>query len=157
MRACDSSDLRNIGIPAVVMNIFHLMQKPGSSTVSALGGLHKMTDWDRPILTDSGGFQAYSLVRQNPKFGKITDQGIRFKPENGSREIHLSPEKSIQLQLSFGADILVCLDDCTHVDDSFEEQEISVARTIKWAKRCTLESRTPNAATTCSGAATPAS
>src|SRR5262245_37266364 len=121
------------------MNVFHLMQKPGSSTIQALGGLHKMADWDGPIVTDSGGFQAYSLIRQNPKFGSLTDQGIRFQPEGAERPFQLTPEKCIQLQMAYGADILVCLDDCTHVDDSYDEQAASVARTIKWARRCKEE------------------
>ena len=74
--------------------------------------------WDAPILTDSGGFQAYSLIRQNAKFGSMNDKGITFQPEGSDRKFHLTPEKSVQLQLSYGADILVCLDDCTHVDDA---------------------------------------
>jgi queuine tRNA-ribosyltransferase len=136
VRAVDAADLRAAGVRALVMNIFHLMQKPGSSTVQALGGLHRMAGWDGPILTDSGGFQAYSLIRQNPKFGSLTDQGIRFQPEGAERPFQLTPEKCIQLQMAYGADILVCLDDCTHVDDPYEEQAAAVARTIKWARRC---------------------
>jgi queuine tRNA-ribosyltransferase len=136
VRAVDAADLRGVGVNAVVMNVFHLMQKPGSSTIHALGGLHKMSGWDGPILTDSGGFQAYSLIRQNPKAGSLSDQGIRFQPEGADRPFQLTPEKCIQLQLAYGADILVCLDDCTHVDDAFDQQQISVARTVKWARRC---------------------
>lgn len=139
VRSVDSSDLDAAGIQAVVMNVFHLMQKPGSSTIQALGGLHKMADWPHPIVTDSGGFQAYSLIRQNPKFGKIGDQGIAFQPENSGRKFQLTPEKSVQLQLAYGADIVICLDDCTHVDAPFAEQQASVARTVKWAKRCKEE------------------
>jgi len=121
------------------MNAYHLMQKPGTSTVHALGGIHTMAGWNRPILTDSGGFQAYSLIRQNAKFGKLTDQGIRFKPEGAEREFLLTPEKCVQVQLAYGADIVVCLDECTHVDDPASEQELSVTRTIQWAKRCKEE------------------
>ncbi len=139
VRAVDSADLERVGVQALVMNVFHLMQKPGSSTIGALGGIHGMSGWKHPIVTDSGGFQAYSLIRQNPRFGKLTDQGIRFKPEGAEREFHLTPEKSVQLQLSYGADIVICLDDCTHVDDSLEAQITSVERTIRWAKRCKVE------------------
>jgi queuine tRNA-ribosyltransferase len=139
VRAIDSSDLEASGIRAVVMNVFHLMQKPGSSTIAALGGLHDMAGWPHAIITDSGGFQAYSLIRQNPKFGRLSDSGIRFKPEGAEREFQLSPEKSIQLQMSYGADIVICLDDCTHVDASDEEQDLSVERTVQWAKRCKTE------------------
>jgi queuine tRNA-ribosyltransferase len=136
VRNVDSVDLEQCGIEAVVMNTFHLMQRPGSSTISFLGGLHSMSGWPHPIITDSGGFQAYSLIRQNPRFGSMNDKGITFQPEGSDRKFHLTPEKSIQLQLSYGSDIVVCLDDCTHVDDPFETQQESVKRTIEWAKRC---------------------
>ena len=139
VRAVDSVDLVNCGIQAVVMNTFHLMQHPGSSTVQALGGLHRMCGWPYPIVTDSGGFQAYSLIRQNPKFGKLTDDGIFFKPEGTERKFQLTPEKCIQLQISYGADVVMCLDDCTHVADPPETQAESVRRTISWARRCKQE------------------
>ncbi|MCD4671136.1 MAG: tRNA guanosine(34) transglycosylase Tgt [Anaerolineaceae bacterium] len=135
VRAVDSVDLEDSQIQAVVMNSFHLMQRPGSSTVTALGGLHKMSGWQHPIITDSGGFQAYSLIRQNPKFGKLTEKGLVFQPEGSSRKYQLTPEKSIQLQLSYGTDVAICLDDCTHVDAPYEEQCLSVERTIAWARR----------------------
>jgi len=136
VKGVSSDDLRQVGIQALVMNAFHLMQKPGTSVVQALGGLHKMTDWPEPIITDSGGFQAYSLIRQNKKYGSLHEKGILFKPEGSSRRLNLTPEKSIQIQLNLGSNLLICLDDCTHVDAPIEEQEISVNRTINWAKRC---------------------
>jgi queuine tRNA-ribosyltransferase len=136
VRSVDSADLEGVNIQAVVMNAFHLMQKPGTSTIQSLGGLHKMSGWHRPIITDSGGFQAYSLIRQNPRFGNMTPKGINFQPEGSSRKFQLTPEKSIQLQLAYGADVVICLDDCTHVEAPLEEQELSVNRTISWAKRC---------------------
>ncbi len=139
VRAVDAADLEDCQVEAVVMNTFHLMQKPGSSTIQALGGLHRMSGWNRPIVTDSGGFQAYSLIRQNPKFGHLDDGGLTFQPEGSERKFQLTPEKSVQLQLSYGADIVVCLDDCTHVDASRAEQELSVERTVSWARRCKKE------------------
>jgi len=139
VRSVDSADLEQVGVQALVMNVFHLMQKPGSFTIQALGGLHQMAGWSRPTMTDSGGFQAYSLIRQNPKAGSITDRGIAFLPEGANRQFLLTPEKCIQLQMAYGADIIVCLDDCTHVDAPRAEQEASVARTIRWAKRCKEE------------------
>ena len=139
VRAVDATDLLNCEIQALVMNTFHLMQRPGSSTIQALGGLHKMSAWPRPIITDSGGFQAYSLIQQNPKFGSMSDDGITFKPEGSDRKFHLTPEKTIQLQVSYGADVVIGLDECTHVDASLEMQEISVKRTIDWARRCKKE------------------
>jgi queuine tRNA-ribosyltransferase len=136
VRSVDSADLENANIQAVVMNAFHLMQKPGTSTIQSFGGLHEMSGWYRPIITDSGGFQAYSLIRQNSKFGNMTSKGINFQPEGSNRKFQLTPEKSIQLQLAYGSDVVICLDDCTHVDSSPEEQELSVNRTISWAKKC---------------------
>src|SRR5579884_2836795 len=82
VRAVDAADLERAGIDAVVMNVFHLMQKPGSSTVAALG-----------------------------------DRGITFQPEGAERKFQLTPEKSVQLQIAYGADVVICLDDCTHADD----------------------------------------
>ncbi len=139
VRSLDSDDVAACGIDAVVMNGYHLMQRPGSSTVQALGGLHAMSGWQRPIITDSGGFQAYSLIRANPKAGTLSDKGITFQPEGADRKFHLTPEKSIQLQMSYGADVVICLDDCTHADDPLERQQISVERTIAWARRCKAE------------------
>ncbi|MFQ5401431.1 MAG: tRNA-ribosyltransferase family protein [Anaerolineae bacterium] len=134
VRAVDAQDLRACGIQAVQMNVYHLMQRPGSSTIQALGGLHRMVGWDRPIFTDSGGFQVYSLIRQNPKSGSISDKGASFRVEG--KKFNLTPEKSIQLQMSYGADVIICLDDCTHPDDALAEQAASVRRTVAWARRC---------------------
>jgi queuine tRNA-ribosyltransferase len=135
VRSLDATDLLACHIQAVVMNTFHLMQHPGSSTIRSLGGLHKFAGWSGPIVTDSGGFQAYSLIHQNPKFGSISDKGITFQPEGSSRKYQLTPEKCIRLQYAYGSDVIICLDDCTHVDASREEQEASVRRTIAWARR----------------------
>ncbi len=139
VRSVDARDLHACGIQAVVMNAFHLMQKPGSSTVQALGGLHRMSGWDGPIITDSGGFQAYSLIRQNPRFGQLTDKCLIFQPEGADRKFQLTPEKSVQLQMAYDSDVVICLDDCTHVDASFDEQKLSVKRTVAWAKRAKAE------------------
>ncbi|MGO8948830.1 MAG: tRNA-ribosyltransferase family protein [Ktedonobacterales bacterium] len=136
VRSVGSDDLRDCGINGLVMNTFHLMQRPGSSVVRALGGLHSMGAWPGPIITDSGGFQAYSLIRQNAKYGSITENGIVLRPERLDRKLLLTPEKSIQLQLRYDTDIAICLDDCTHVDAPFAVQEASTERTIKWARRC---------------------
>ncbi len=137
VKTLDAADLKSVHIQSVQMNVYHLMQSPGTTTIQALGGLHKMSGWDRPISTDSGGFQVYSLIRQNAKYGSLTDQGAIFRIEG--RKFKLTPEKSIQLQHAYGANMLFCLDDCTHVSDTPEEQRKSVTRTIAWAKRCRKE------------------
>ncbi|GJM42731.1 MAG: tRNA-guanine transglycosylase [Ardenticatenaceae bacterium] len=139
VRTLDARDLERAHIQAVQMNAFHLMQRPGSSTIQALGGLHQMAGWKRPIFTDSGGFQVYSLLRQNAKSGSISDKGASFRPEGSDRKFNLTPEKSVQLQLSYGSDVVICFDDCTHVDDPLAEQEKSVTRTVQWAARCKAE------------------
>jgi queuine tRNA-ribosyltransferase len=139
VRAVDSLGLEQVGVQALVMNTFHLMLKPGSSTVQSLGGLHKMSGWQRPIITDSGGFQAYSLIRENSKNGSLSDRGIIFRSQGNKRKYQLTPEKTIQLQLSFGADVVICLDDCTHAESDLQVQQQAVKRTISWAKRCRTE------------------
>ena len=135
VRSLDSADLAQCGVEAVVMNTFHLMQRPGSSTIQALGGLHRMSGWAGPIVTDSGGFQAYSLIRQNPEYGRLSERGITFRPEGASRRFNLTPEKTVQLQLAYGADVVICLDDCTHPSSPRREQEEAVRRTVAWARR----------------------
>jgi queuine tRNA-ribosyltransferase len=139
VRALDAQDLHAAGVQAVMMNTYHLMQRPGSSTIQAAGGLQPFSGWDGILFTDSGGFQAYSLIRQNAKFGSLGEDGISFKPEGSERKYLLTPEKCIRLQISYGSNLLFCLDDCTHIDDSQSEQELSVHRTITWANRCKKE------------------
>ena len=128
-------DLINTGTQVIIANALHLHLHTGEEIIENMGGLHKFMGWKGPLMTDSGGFQAYSLIRQNAKYGRLTDQGITFRPDQSSRKLQLTPEKTIQLQLSYGADIVICLDDCTHVEDSRETQQTSVQRTITWARR----------------------
>jgi queuine tRNA-ribosyltransferase len=135
VRSIDANDLAACQIQAVMMNTYHLMQHPGSSVIHSMQGLHHWTGWPGPIFTDSGGFQAYSLIHQNPKFGSINEKGLSFTPEGSSRKYQLTPEKCIQLQMSYGSNVIICLDDCTHVDASQIDQEASVMRTINWARR----------------------
>ncbi|MGH9346296.1 MAG: tRNA-ribosyltransferase family protein [Vicinamibacterales bacterium] len=135
VRAVDSSDLEACGVPGVVMSTFHVMRTPGSSTIAALGGLHAMTGWPHTIVTDSGGFQAFSLIREQPKLGGLSDGGLHFTPEGSERKFTLTPEKSVRLQITYGADVAICLDQCTHADDPDDVQDRAVARTIAWAKR----------------------
>lgn len=139
VRGLDAQDMAASGVQAVMMNSYHLMQKPGTTVITALGGLHAFSGWQGPIFTDSGGFQAYSLIRQNSNFGTFSDDGILLKDPSRGKKIALTPEKSMQIQWKMGADVLFCLDDCTHVDDADAEQELSVQRTITWAKRCKQE------------------
>ena len=132
-------EVAQAGIQGLVMNAFHLMSKPGTQVVRRAGGLHRFSGWQGPIVTDSGGFQVYSLIRQNARNGSITNKGIFYHPPDSKKKVLLTPQKSVQLQLAFGADIVICLDDCTHVADSPEVNARSVERTILWAGRCRQE------------------
>lgn len=135
----DSQDLKSAGVRALMMNAFCLMEHPGTNVLRSVGGLHRLLGWDGPIATDSGGFQTYSIIRQNSKFGTVTDKEIIFRPDGKSQKVILSPEKVIQKQFTLGSDIMFCLDECTHASDSAEVQERSVRRTVDWARRCKEE------------------
>ena len=139
VRCVDAEDLEHCGVPGVVMNTFHLLSRPGVATVKAAGGLNAFTAWKRPILTDSGGFQVFSLIQENPKFGTIRKNEIVFYPEGKGKKSVLTPEKCIQGQFGFGSDVMMCLDYCTRPDDPYEVNRLSVDVTIAWAKRCKEE------------------
>jgi queuine tRNA-ribosyltransferase len=135
VRGVSSEDLRGLGVEGVVVNAFHLLRRPGARVVQAAGGVHRFMDWDAPILSDSGGFQVWSLIRQDTSRGVIRDNEVIFRePETGERW-NLTPERVVQLQLQLGSDVIVCLDDPTSADDPEPEQERSVERTIRWARR----------------------
>jgi queuine tRNA-ribosyltransferase len=111
------------------------MSNPGQSVIKSLGGLNKFINFNRPILTDSGGFQVFSLIRENAKFGEIQDNQIVFRSENNSKII-FTPEKCVKAQSDYGSDIFMCLDYCTHPNDPETINRKSVYITVKWAKRC---------------------
>ena len=139
VRATTSEDLRQIGIEGLVVNAFHLLRRPGARVVQAAGGIHRFMDWDGPILSDSGGFQVWSLIRQDPSRGVIRDNEVIFRePETGEKWT-LTPERVVNLQFQLGSDVVVCLDDCTDADAPEPEQERSVERTVRWARRCREE------------------
>jgi queuine tRNA-ribosyltransferase len=123
-------------VEAVVVNTYHLHLQPGTEVVKEAGGIHNFMSWDRPILSDSGGFQVFSLIHNNPGMGKIMPDKVVFKSPLSGQETELSPEKSIQIQFDLGVDMMVCLDDCPPNDARPEDVRSSVKRTIEWAKRC---------------------
>lgn len=136
VRGVSSEDLRTIGVEGVVVNAFHLLRRPGARVVQAAGGVHRFMDWTGPILSDSGGFQVWSLIRQDPRRGVIRDKEVIFREPATGEKWNLTPERVVRLQLQLGSDIVVCLDDCTDANAPEPEQERSVERTVRWARRC---------------------
>jgi len=140
VRAIDSRDLESCAVRGLVVNVFHLSTHPGVGLIKHAGGIHRFMDWPHPVASDSGGFQLMSMIRQNAKYGTITDRGIHFADMDGKRDkLMFTPERSIRQQFDLGADLMFCLDDCPSPDASPEEIEISVERTVDWAKRCRAE------------------
>jgi len=124
-------ELKEIGIEIIVCNTYHLMQRPGTPLIKKLGGIHKFMSWDRAILTDSGGFQAYSLS----SLRNVTDEGITFLSHIDGSKITLTPERAIEIQQDLKTDIAMCLDFFTPYPSEFIEARIAVERTVNWAKR----------------------
>ncbi len=139
VRGVGSADLRQVGVEGVVVNAFHLLRRPGARVVQAAGGIHRFMDWDRPIVSDSGGFQVWSLIRQDPNRGVIRDNEVIFREPATGEKWNLTPERIVTLQMQLGSDVVVCLDDCTDADAPASEQERSVERTVRWARRCREE------------------
>lgn len=132
-------DLDRSGTRALVVNTLHLYLQPGLKVIKAAGGLHRFMGFSGPLLSDSGGYQVFSLIHRSGKMGRISEAGAQFKsPLDGSWH-ELTPEKSIQIQFELGTDMMVCLDDCPPNDFSRAQLEKAVERTIAWAKRCQLE------------------
>lgn len=131
VKALTAEDLINIGIEIILGNTFHLMLRPGIEAIQAHGNLHNFMHWDKPILTDSGGFQVFSLG----KLCKVSEAGVTFKsPINGSK-IFLDPEKSIKTQHVLGSDIVVAFDECTPYPASIQVATDSMRLSLRWAKR----------------------
>jgi queuine tRNA-ribosyltransferase len=124
--------LRGAGARIILGNTYHLTLRPGDELIAALGGLHRFMDWDGPILTDSGGFQVYSLAPTR----KITDHGAVFRSHIDGSLLELTPEKAVSIQENLGADIAMCLDECPPADAAPDRMREAVRRTILWARRC---------------------
>ncbi len=139
IKSLSNGDLEKLKMGPMVVNTYHLYLQPGIKKIKKAGGIHKFMDWNGPLLSDSGGFQVFSLIHQNPLMGKITDKEVIFKsPIDGSRHI-LTPEKSIKIQFDLGVDMMVTLDDCPPNDCGKNDLEKAVERTIMWAGRCAKE------------------
>jgi len=126
-------DLESIGASIILSNTYHLFLRPGHAVVEELGGLHGFMNWNRPILTDSGGFQVFSLK----DLSKITDEGVQFQSHlDGGKKHFISPEKAVEIQESLGADIIMVLDECIPYPASKDYAKSSTKRSLEWALRC---------------------
>lgn len=140
--------LRQTGAQMVLANTYHLMLRPGAEVVEKAGGLQKFSGWGGPMLTDSGGFQIFSLARgpQNSRektensetvgLVKVDDEGVTFSSHIDGQRLRLTPAEAIDVQNRLGADIIMALDECTAYPVSFEQAQIATERTIKWARMC---------------------
>ncbi|MBF0238699.1 MAG: tRNA guanosine(34) transglycosylase Tgt [SAR324 cluster bacterium] len=137
VKAMTPEELRGIGAEIILGNTYHLHLRPGDALIHQLGGLHQFMNWSSPILTDSGGFQVFSLA----KLKKMEEAGVTFQSHIDGNTIFLSPEVSIQIQENLGSDIMMCLDECLSLPAPLKKIEESIDLTTRWAKRC-KEART---------------
>ena len=125
-------DLKEAGSQIILSNTYHLYMRPGDDLIKRAGGLHKFMNWDRPILTDSGGFQVFSLTKLN----KIKDEGVYFNSHiDGSRHL-FTPEKAIEIEENLGADIIMAFDQCSEYGYTHEQAKQAMERTSRWLERC---------------------
>jgi queuine tRNA-ribosyltransferase len=127
------------GSEIILANTYHILIRPGVDVVEKLGGLHKLMGWDNPILTDSGGYQVFSLSSLN----KADDEGVVFSSHVDGKKIHLSPKSATEIQNRLGADIIMCFDQCTPFPCEKKQLKKAVERTINWAAKCKRYHRNP--------------
>ncbi len=132
VKAMTPEEVESLGAQIILSNTYHLYLRPGHDLIKEAGGLHKFMNWHRPILTDSGGFQVFSLG----DLRKITEDGVEFRSHIDGSKHFLSPEKSIEIQNALGSDIIMAFDECTPYPATYEYVEQSMERTSRWAKRC---------------------
>ena len=133
--AVSALDLKNIKCQVQLCNTYHLHLRPGDKNVRQMGGLHKFTRWDGPILTDSGGFQVFSLA----KLRNIKEEGVYFNSHIDGRKIFMGPEESMQIQSNLGSTIAMAFDECVENPSPYDYTKESVQRTTRWLKRCIAE------------------
>ena len=131
VKAVSPRDLHDLGARIILANTYHLYLRPGDERIARLGGLHRFMGWDGPILTDSGGYQVFSLAQRR----KIDADGVTFRSHVDGSEHRFTPEKVIAIQENLGADVIVCLDECA-VPDDYDYNVTALGRTHAWANRC---------------------
>ena len=139
--ALSAHDLEGLGTQVVLANTYHLHLRPGDGLVRDMGGLHRFMTWDGPILTDSGGFQVFSLA----SLRKIKEEGVYFASHIDGRKIFMGPEESMQIQSNLGSDICMAFDECVENPAPYEYVEQSCERTYRWLVRCKAENERLNA------------
>lgn len=141
IRSMDSLDLEKAGINGLIVNTYHLLSQPGPSVVKEVGGIKNLMGWKGTIISDSGGFQMFSLIHKNKSLGTISIDGVTFHlhSKGGHQKYKITPEKCIQIQFDIGSDIMIVLDYFTPFNAAEEEIKESVDFTIIWAKRCKEE------------------
>ena len=139
VRTLDADDVASTETPGVMVNALHLSTNPGASVISGAGGIHKFSGWNGPVVSDSGGFQVYSLLHGSPGLASVTGRGFSYRFDPGQRSRMLTPERCARIQHRLGSDIAFCLDHCTHPDAPQEEQRQSVDNTVEWARRFKAE------------------
>lgn len=135
-------DLKEANSQIILSNTYHLYMRPGDEIVKKAGGLHKFMNWDRPILTDSGGFQVFSLAQLN----KIKDEGVYFNSHVDGSLHFITPEKAIDIENNLGADIIMAFDQCSAYGWSYADSKIAMERTLKWLDRCYNHHKNPEQA-----------
>lgn len=132
VKTMSPEELKEIGSGIILSNTYHLWLRPGHEIIREAGGLHKFMNWDRPILTDSGGFQVFSLSDMR----KIEEEGVHFRHHLNGSKLFLSPEKAMDIQNALGSDIMMAFDECPPFPATYEYMKASVERTSRWAERC---------------------
>jgi len=132
VKTMSPEELKSLNAQIILSNTYHLFLRPGHEIVKKAGGLHKFMNWDRPILTDSGGFQVFSLSERR----KINEEGVEFRSHLNGEKLFLSPEKAMEIQNALGPDIMMAFDECPPYPATYEYVKQSTERTSRWAERC---------------------
>ncbi|WP_270837266.1 tRNA guanosine(34) transglycosylase Tgt [Mitsuokella multacida] len=140
VKGVSPDELRDLGAGIILSNTYHLFLRPGMDLIREAGGLHKFMHWDRAILTDSGGFQVFSLG----DLRKITEEGVTFRSHIDGSKKFLSPEVSMEVQMALGSDIVMAFDECVPYPADYDYAKKSTERTIRWLKRCKEAMTAPN-------------